>query len=89
MRVKRAQLDQLFSDWLEMIDGRKASWYGDVGSYHFEHVLNGHRIVRVVNESGGIADVSPCLSPAELFNWMHAGIHTVWEYERIKEREER
>lgn len=84
-RITQKNLDTLLVAWVTKIGGRLAEWYGDIGAYHFENSYGQNRIVRIMNNGGGIDDVSPRLSSGELYEWMFAGIKAIDEYRRNKE----
>ncbi len=53
---------------------RSAGFTANIGNYHLDYAYGGVKIVRMVNEGGGITDISRngFGTKRELYNWMQA-----------------
>ncbi len=53
---------------------REAGFIANIGNYHLDYAYGGVKLVRMVNEGGGISDISRdgYGTKRELYNWMRA-----------------
>ncbi|MHC4271996.1 MAG: hypothetical protein ACYST2_06760 [Planctomycetota bacterium] len=82
-RITQKDLEYLVDRINEATDSPKACYTkvaetgpmkANIGNYHLDYAYGGVKLVRMVNERGGITDISRCGfgTKRELYNWMQA-----------------
>lgn len=87
MRIRKEDLHTIFESWAKIVGGRIASSYKDVGGYNLDYSNGGVKVEYIMNDSGGVSDISPRMGKTELYHWLKAGIIAILEYNANNQEE--